>query len=143
MNKEFPLPGSLQVALFEMVSTILDKAGSCLKFLSKSFFSFRPVSIKPVQKKVPQEVSSMEGNIANLVILLIWAASILLSAFVIQSLLIRRAAFKVIRIFQDNHSLCSEGYKTIKVFQPPYIQFFRRVNTGNHAFTGIHKRVRF
>jgi hypothetical protein len=55
----------------------------------------------------------MEGNPANLLILIIWAAFILLTAFVVQGLLIRRAAFQVIRIFRDNHSLCSEGYKTI------------------------------
>jgi len=55
----------------------------------------------------------MEGNIANVLILMLWAAFILLTAFVIQGLMVRRAVFKVIRIFQDNHSLCSEGYRTI------------------------------
>jgi hypothetical protein len=55
----------------------------------------------------------MEGNTANLLLLILWAAFILLTAFVIQSFMVRRAIFKVIRIFQDNHSLCSEGYKTI------------------------------
>jgi hypothetical protein len=52
----------------------------------------------------------MEGNPADL---LIWAALFLLAAFVVQGFMFRRAAFKVIRIFRDNHSFCSEGYKTI------------------------------
>jgi len=55
----------------------------------------------------------MEGNPANLLILMIWAALFLSAAFVVQGLLIRRAVFQAIRIFQDKHSLCSEGSKTI------------------------------
>jgi len=55
----------------------------------------------------------MEGNTANLLILLMLAAFVLLAAFVVQGLLIRRAAFQVIRILRDNQSLCSQGYKTI------------------------------
>ena len=55
----------------------------------------------------------MEGSTANLLILMIWAAFFLLAAFVVQGLLIRRAAFRVIRIFRDEHSFCSEGYKSI------------------------------
>ena len=55
----------------------------------------------------------MEGNTANLMILLIWAALTLVVAFVVQGLMLRRAAFQVIKIFRNNHSLCSEGYSTI------------------------------
>jgi hypothetical protein len=55
----------------------------------------------------------MQGNPANLLILLIWAALFLMAAFVVQGLMFRRAAFRVIRLFRDKHSLCSEGYKTI------------------------------
>jgi phosphatidylglycerophosphate synthase len=63
----------------------------------------------------------MEGNTANLLILLAFMALFLLAAFAIQGLLVRRAAFQVIKIFRKNHSLCSEGYKTIEELglQPP------------------------
>jgi hypothetical protein len=90
----------------------LDKAGLRSKVLVIGFL-FQTDLDKTMPQKVPREVNSMEGNTANLVILLIWAVSILLAAFVVQGLMVRRAAFKVIRILRDNHSLCSEGYKTI------------------------------
>ena len=55
----------------------------------------------------------MEGNTANLLILLFWVSLILLAAFVAQGFMFRRAAFQVIRIFRETHSLCSESYRTI------------------------------
>lgn len=55
----------------------------------------------------------MEGNTANLLILMLWVALFLMASFIVQGLMIRRAAFQVIKIFRDNHCVCSQGYKTI------------------------------
>jgi hypothetical protein len=49
----------------------------------------------------------------NIAALLVWMISLLIAAFVVQGLLVRRAAFQVIKILRENHSLCSEGYKAI------------------------------
>jgi hypothetical protein len=55
----------------------------------------------------------MEGNAVNLLFLLVLVAFLLMAVFVVQGLLVRRAAFQVTKIFRENHSLCSQGYKTI------------------------------
>ena len=56
----------------------------------------------------------METLPANFVFVAILLTLVWLGLFIIPIYLLRRAIFQVIRIFRINHSLCSEGPKTVE-----------------------------
>jgi hypothetical protein len=75
-----------------------------------------------------KEGSTMDGNLPNLMAWLILSALFLLAVFVIPGLMVRRAVSQVIKIFRKNHSLCSEGFRTIEELGLKPLSFFERLS---------------